>query len=355
MPGEELTFTDARVALRRHGGWSLVRESFTRFRYGDGFSHARGFGLQLALATVPLVIALTGLAGVVGADRVATVVARTAVALSPGSSDALVEQTVERAAAAGDEDAREERAEAAGEEEPESPGQTQEDISELAVVLGLLVAVASTTSAFAQLERGANRIYGTGRDRPALAKYGRALALALTAGTLLALGLLAIVAGNPLADAVEDVYDPDGAWLTAWRVGRWPLGLLLLLVSVTTLFRYSPRRRQPGMTWLVVGSGATVLGWLGASGLLALYVATSGSFGETYGALTAVMALLLWAYVTGVSLLGGVALAAQLEAVRAGLDDPLLPDSDSDGVPDALDAGATASPPAAARATSEPE
>lgn len=340
MAGEELSFGDARQALRRHGGWSLVRKSFTRFRYGDGFSHARGFGLQLALATVPLVIALTGLAGVVGADRVAEVVARTAVALSPGSSDELVSQTVERAASAGEEDTE-------GATEPE-------DVSELAVGGGLLAAVVSMTAAFAQLERGANRIYGTGRDRPALAKYARALVLSLTAGPLLAAGLLVIVVGRPLAEAVAEVYAADGAWLVAWQAGRWPLGLALLLVAVTALFRYSPRRQQPGMSWLVVGSGATVLGWLAASGLLALYVATSDAFGETYGPLTAVMALLLWAYVTGVALLGGVALAAQLEAVRAGVDDPLLPDSDADGVPDALDAGATADPPAAAGATPAP-
>jgi hypothetical protein len=45
----------------------------------------------------------------------------------------------------------------------------------------------------------------------------------------------------------------------------------------------------------------------------------------------------LWANVTGVALLAGVALAAQLEAVRAGGPDPLLTDSDDDGIPDHLD------------------
>ena len=77
----------------------------------------------------------------------------------------------------------------------------------------------------------------------------------------------------------------------------------------------------------------TVLAWLAGSGLLALYVVAAGNFGDTYGPLTAVMALLLWANVTGTALLAGVALAAQLEAVRAGGSDPLLRDSDDDGIP----------------------
>jgi hypothetical protein len=40
------------------------------------------------------------------------------------------------------------------------------------------------------------------------------------------------------------------------------------------------------------------------------------------------IALLLWANVTGIALLSGVAVAAQVEAVRAGRPDPLLNDSD---------------------------
>ena len=58
------------------------------------------------------------------------------------------------------------------------------------------------------------------------------------------------------------------------------------------------------------------------------------SLDDTYGPLTAIIALLLWANVTGIALLAGVAVAAQIEAVRAGHADPLLADSDDDGIPD---------------------
>jgi uncharacterized BrkB/YihY/UPF0761 family membrane protein len=53
--------------------------------------------------------------------------------------------------------------------------------------------------------------------------------------------------------------------------------------------------------------------------LLAAFVRTSGSFGAVYGPLTAVMALLLWALMTGIALFLGLSFAAQLEAVRAGI------------------------------------
>ncbi len=59
--------------------------------------------------------------------------------------------------------------------------------------------------------------------------------------------------------------------------------------------------------------------WLLLTGLLALYVVKSASFGTTYGPLTGIFALLLWANLSSVALFLGVAFAAQLEAVRAGV------------------------------------
>lgn len=52
MTGEELSADDAAHTLRRYGLGHLLCAGFLRFRYGDGFSHARAFGLQLALAAV---------------------------------------------------------------------------------------------------------------------------------------------------------------------------------------------------------------------------------------------------------------------------------------------------------------
>lgn len=313
MSGDDLSADDAWHAVRRHGLRRLLGASFVRFRYGDGFSHARAFALQLALAAVPLVIAGAGLATAIGADSVAEVVARTVVAISPGSSDSLVSQVVGESADGGSRR------------------------SEVVVVLGLVTAFVAATSAFAQLERGANRIYGTKRDRPALRKYGQAAVLTATAGLAMAVGLLLIVAGEPFGEAIESVYHWGHAAETVWDVVRWPIGLALLVVAVTLLFRYAPRRQQPGRSWLAVGAAVTVLAWLAGSGLLALYVVFAAGFGDTYGPLTAVMALLLWANITGIALLAGLALAAQLEAVRAGRPEPLLEDTDDDGIPDALD------------------
>ena len=51
-------------------------------------------------------------------------------------------------------------------------------------------------------------------------------------------------------------------------------------------------------------------------------MAKGASFGTTYGPLTGIFALLLWANLSSVALFLGIAFAAQLEAVRAGVPAP---------------------------------
>lgn len=66
--------------------------------------------------------------------------------------------------------------------------------------------------------------------------------------------------------------------------------------------------------------------WNGATWGLGPYVGASSSFTSVYGPLSAIMALLLLSYLTSLALFLGVAFAAQLEAVRAGVREPAGPD-----------------------------
>jgi YihY family inner membrane protein len=297
---EELSADHAWRALHRYGGWQLLRDALVRFRYGDGFSHARALGLQLCLGAVPLLIALNGLASRLGGlHQAGRVVADTVLALTPGASESLVRSLL----------VHEERV---------------RDSGQVALTLGLLTAVVALTAAVGQVERGANRIYGVERDRPTLRKYLQALLLLVVAGLPALASFLLLVAGGAIGASMRRWYHWDPAALTAWNIARWPVSLGLTVVTVSLLFRYAPRRRQPGLSWLMVGAGlATVLWWL-VSLLLAVYAAESREFGTTYGPLTGIMALLLWANLTGVAFFVGLAFAAQLEATRVGISGPAM-------------------------------
>ncbi len=139
-------------------------------------------------------------------------------------------------------------------------------------------------------------------------------------------GELALVAGGPFGDAMVAEYGWSEASHRAWDWARWPLGLVALVVAIAVLFDHAPRRRQPAMSWLALGSAVTVLGSIAAAAGLAAYVSLSGSFSSTYGPLAGVFALLLWSLLSSISLFFGVAVCAQLEALRAGEESPAYDD-----------------------------
>ncbi|WP_148614230.1 YihY/virulence factor BrkB family protein [Nocardioides rubriscoriae] len=300
MDGEELDAEDAWHLVRRHGLRTLLVGAFVRFRYGDGFTNSRALALQTCLGVVPFLLAATGLAADVDDERWSRVVALTVDAVSPGGDgqDALA-----GAASGGSQDA-----------------------GEVALVLGLLLALVSMTTAMAQVERGSNRIYGIRRDRPAVAKYGRAAALTLVLALPVGTGFFLLVAGGAFGDAMVREYAWSDGLHRTWQVLRWPAGLVLLVTTIAVLLDHAPRRRQPALSWLALGAVVAVVLSMAAAAGLALYVNVSGSFDSTYGPLAGIVALLLWSLMSAVSLFLGVAVCAQLEALRA--HDPAPADAD---------------------------
>lgn len=302
MDGDELDAEDAWRMVRKVGPARLVVDSFVRFRYGDGFTNSRALALQAALAVVPFLLALTGLAADIDQERPSRVVAQTVQAVSPGAG----EQDALANAVSGD--------------------VSSQEAGEIALGLGLTFSLLSMTAAMAQVERGLNRIYGIRRDRRAVAKYARAAAMTAVLAGPLGLGFLLLVAGGPFADAMVADYGWSETTALLWNVSRWPLGLVLLVVAMAVMLDHAPRRRQPSLSWLALGSGIAVSLTMVATGLLAAYVHVGDSFGNVYGPLGGVFALLLWSLLSSMALFYGAAVCAQLEACRAGVADPAYGD-----------------------------
>ena len=276
---------DALATLRETGRRRLALDAFDRFRAADGFSHARALAFQFALTIVPALITIIGLATALDQDTFTRVVRDVLADLAPGAAGDLITEALQQGSASAD--------------------------GTLALLLGGAATLVAGTTAFGQLERGANRIYGVERDRPPLRKYGTAALLFLTAGGALVLAAVLLVAGETLADAAG-----LGA---AFKIARWPLVLVLLVIALALLFEVTPRRPQPEASWLAVGSGLSALLWLVFTGGLALLIGATENFGATYGPLAGTIAVLLWTLLTALALLLGLAFAAQLEAVRAGV------------------------------------
>ena len=294
----DLEGDDAVETLRSIGPKTLLRRSLERFRYADGFSHSRALAFQLILTLLPATIAVVGLANVLGQQTFTDVLTGTVDGIAPGPAGQILTQAFEQ-----------------GSESAKESGET-------ALTLGLLTALVAAAGAMGQVERGSNRIYGVERDRPTIRKYAVATALALSAGIATVAAFVLVVFGSEIGDALVASGEWGDAAEVVWSIVRWPLGAVLVAAAVAIVFRVSPRRHQPDFSWLAFGSSLSVLLWFAFTGLLAAYVGVSQGFGETYGPLAGVIGLLLWSLISALALFLGLAVAAQLEAERAGVVEP---------------------------------
>lgn len=289
----ELTGDDARRTLQQIGFRELVTDSWQRLRFADGFSHARSLAYAIALVLVQAIISVVGFASAFGTGGARGVLIRSLKAAVPGPAGQMLTDAVLQAQRAG----------AAHQY--------------LGLAFGLVGSLVTGATLMGQVERALNRIYGVEEDRPTLEKYRRALGLALTAGALAASASVLLVFGNRVGQSVG-----NEVLASVWDFGRWPLALVLMASAIALLFRWAPRRHQPGWSWLAFGASVSVVLWAAATLALGGFFGASNSFGRTYGPLAGIVALLLWSLLSSIALLYGAAIAAQLESVRAGEPEP---------------------------------
>ena len=283
----ELTGDDARRTLLDTGRLTLLKDAVVRLRAADGTTHARGLAFSVSLVLVQGLVVVVGLAVATGSAGFRQLLLDTIDASAPGPTSDLLTNAVEQATRVG----RHHRY--------------------LPLSIGLIGVIVTATMAMGQLERAMNRIYGNERDRPFAEKYKRAFLLALSAGAVLGVAFALLAFGRGLVE--------EGVLRTFWLIVRWPVGIGLVAAGLALLFRWAPKRRQPGWTWLAFGAGVGVAAWTLTTILLALVFNFSKTFGQTYGSLAGLVALQLWTVFSALAILFGVAVAAQLEAVRAGV------------------------------------
>ncbi|BAY62472.1 hypothetical protein NIES22_25460 [Calothrix brevissima NIES-22] len=89
-----------------------------------------------------------------------------------------------------------------------------------------------------------------------------------------------------------------------WELLRWPLALSIVAFAFGFVYRYGPSVWNPG-TPMMPGASLAAIFWAILSALFRLYVANFGNYNKVYGAVGAVIVLMLWLWMSAVVLLVG--------------------------------------------------
>jgi membrane protein len=179
------------------------------------------------------------------------------------------------------------------------------------LTLGVFTALWSSSAAMTAIIDTLNNAYDIQEGRPWWKVRIIAILLTIGVAIFIVVSFTLVLAGPTIADtlSVRLGLGPVFAW--SWKVLQWPLVFALVSIGFGLIYYFAPDAEQEWV-WLTPGSVLATTLWLLASLGLKYYVGSFASY-ETYGVVGGVMVLLLWFYVSGLVILIGAELNAEIE------------------------------------------
>jgi membrane protein len=258
---------------------------------------ASGLSLQAAavsynafLALVPLIVAMLGVAALIGQS--ATAVERVQRALEPVAPVSVVEFIVDLMTEAGD---------------------TTGGSEGVLIVISIAVALYFGSRAVVALQRATAAVDRQSEARRGMSMRLVAVGLTIAGGIALVVTSLLLVAGREIFEFLANLtgFDPlTDLW--AWL--RVPMSALGLFGFLLTFYTFGPPRPLP-RAWLaaLVATAGALLGSLG----FGLYLSAAAGLGPTFGTLGAVAVALVWLYVGAMAILFGAVVAIYVRDLQA--------------------------------------
>lgn len=175
-------------------------------------------------------------------------------------------------------------------------------------IVGVVVALWSASSGMQHLMGALTLAYDETDDRKFFRLRGAALALTIGSVLVFGLALAGMVAPNALDDS-----GAQGTARAVLLVARWFVLAVIAMVALSVLYRFAPDRDAPRWRWVSPGAVLATVVAVVASIAFSIYTANFGKYNETYGALGAIVVLMLWLYLIAYAVILGAELNCELE------------------------------------------
>jgi membrane protein len=193
-------------------------------------------------------------------------------------------------------------------------------------VIGFVLGVWAMTGAMTTYMTAVNLAYRLDDKRKFVRKRLVALNMVAIIGVAFLLVAVLLMFGPPVEHLIAShAGGASGAVGWVWWIAQWPILIGGLLFAFAALLYLGPDRTP--RRWQLVTPGALVaaLAWLAASGAFAYYTSRFGSYNKTWGSLSAVIVMLTWLWLTGIALLFGAEIDAEVER-RSEVREQTLPE-----------------------------
>lgn len=180
------------------------------------------------------------------------------------------------------------------------------------LTVGVAGALWSSSAALVSIVGALNRAYDIEEGRPWWKVRILAICLTLAVAVTILLALSLVLVGPTLANTLGQNTGWGAPFEWTWLVLQWPLVFGLVALAIGLLYYFGPDAEQDWV-WITPGAIAATLLWLLISLMFKLYVANFTDYEGSYGTVGGVIVVLLWFYVSGIAILAGAELNAELE------------------------------------------
>ncbi|MDO5529625.1 MAG: YihY/virulence factor BrkB family protein, partial [Paracoccus sp. (in: a-proteobacteria)] len=180
-----------------------------------------------------------------------------------------------------------------------------------ASVLSILIATIAARAGVDALVRGLNATHNV-RSHSTITGFILAYVLTLAIVGIVLLGLATIVLVPLVINFLT--FGPLRSWLVSGL--PWAAMFLIVLIGIGILYRYGPNVKTPRTPVFTWGSLIAALAWAAASVAFSAYLAMFDSYNRIYGSIGAVVALLMWFYLAGFSVMLGAVFNVELARQR---------------------------------------
>ncbi len=187
--------------------------------------------------------------------------------------------------------------------------------------VGIISALWFASLGIAALSDSLNAMYGVRESRPWWRVRASAVALTAVLVVLIVSALILMFYGGEIGAAIAGYFNQGGLFTTFWTLAQVPVALVFALFAFALIYYFAPDLYEQKWYWITPGSVIGVLLWILVSLLLRLYLGQFNNYSLTYGSLGAIIILMLWFYLTGVAILLGGKINAEIEnaAAQAGV------------------------------------
>ena len=177
--------------------------------------------------------------------------------------------------------------------------------------LSIAGAIFAASGGFSSLIGLLNIAYDVPEGRPYWKTRLVAFGLTLLTGLMVVLVLVVTVLGPGFGSWLAGRFAIGGLFAVVWPYIRWLLIAGFTVLSVEAIYFLAPNAKQRFRDQLP-GAIIAVSSWIVASWGLGWYVRHVAHYNQTFGALGAVVGLMMWFYITGLALMLGAEINAEL-------------------------------------------